>query len=568
MIRLVSCILLLGSTLVVEAATTFEQNVQPFLAKHCHSCHDARKAKAGFRIDQLGLDFLQGNTADEWKEVMDHINLGEMPPEEEPKPDTKKSFTVVKWITAELRRAEESARLKGGRTPMRRLNRDEYANTIRDLLKMDPKVIAPLVEDLPGDGKAEGFDRLGIALFVDATQIEQTVAAAERIAAKAVVDEGPPAARLLRWEPEDEIKFAGEWLDFSAISGVTGQRIPHGPAPSKKGEHGAKFIYGVESLPGKKRTDWQRVAWQVPDLSQVVTEDGWYRVSVRAGMAEGARNRPVMMRLVCGKEATVDFNIIAPMSIPQRQSRAVFLRAGDAAEVVPYWNPNRGLIRKVSAYNQLTTRALETEQRLERWLMKSDSEKTLKRYRDALAKARQNAAEYQGAAFEFHPTMDREDPPLLFLDYIQVEGPFPSETAASQADEPVTMLARFEAENDRHLGIRHESKMVRNRFNSDLQIENGPLKHWPENGGMMMVQGGPVYERGIEYGRLCRLDASDRIPEDGYYRIRFRGGADRGSAGKPINVKIRYGGKLPIETWAEIPVKASAADPQVHEVTV
>ena len=74
---------------------------------------------------------------------------------------------------------------------MRRLNRVEYANSVRDLLHMDPKVLAPLVEELPGDGKAEGFDRLGVALFFDQTQMERTLAVAERIAARAIVDGEP-----------------------------------------------------------------------------------------------------------------------------------------------------------------------------------------------------------------------------------------------------------------------------------------------------------------------------------------------------------------------------------------
>lgn len=306
-------------------ASPFLEAVTPFLKQHCHTCHDARKAKAGFRIDELGSDFLVGKTADQWKEVMDHVNLGEMPPEEEPRPDPKESFAVVQAIAAELRAAEKAARLKGGRTPMRRLNRDEYANTVRDLLKLDALALGPLVEDLPGDGKAEGFDRLGVALFFDATQIEQTLKAAERIAAQAIVE-------------------------------------------------------------------------------------------------------------------------------------------GEA---------------------------------------------------------------------------------------------------------PKTLRERFEAENDRHLGIRHETKLVKNRFNGDLQIENGPFKHWPHKDGMLMVQGGPTYERDLaSYGRLGRMDVTARIPEDGYYRIRFKGGADMGHRQEPIRVKIRYGARLPIETWAELPVKTSADDPAVHEVTI
>ncbi len=56
----------LSSDLV--AAPDLEREVKPFLQKHCYSCHGAKKAKAGFRIDELGMDFLKGTTADDWHE--------------------------------------------------------------------------------------------------------------------------------------------------------------------------------------------------------------------------------------------------------------------------------------------------------------------------------------------------------------------------------------------------------------------------------------------------------------------------------------------------------------------
>ncbi len=78
---------------------------------------------------------------------------------------------------------------------MRRLNRDEYANTVRDLLRLDENVVRPLVEELPGDGKAEGFDRLGVALFFDQTQIERSLAVAKQIAERAIVTAPPKVNR-------------------------------------------------------------------------------------------------------------------------------------------------------------------------------------------------------------------------------------------------------------------------------------------------------------------------------------------------------------------------------------
>ena len=55
-----------------------------FMESHCNDCHDADTARAGFRTDLLTADFTAGNTADQWKEVMDNINSGKMPPKPRP----------------------------------------------------------------------------------------------------------------------------------------------------------------------------------------------------------------------------------------------------------------------------------------------------------------------------------------------------------------------------------------------------------------------------------------------------------------------------------------------------
>ena len=98
---------------------------------------------------------------------------------------------LERWVNEQLRQVDLAAKNAGGRIPMRRLNRDEYANTVRDLLKLDEQIVRPLIEDLPADGQAEGFDRLGVALFFDQTQIERSLDVAAKIAARAIVTEPP-----------------------------------------------------------------------------------------------------------------------------------------------------------------------------------------------------------------------------------------------------------------------------------------------------------------------------------------------------------------------------------------
>src|SRR6185436_21098605 len=61
-------------------AAALPASTRAFMETHCNDCHDADTARAGFRTDLLTADFTAGNTADQWKEVMDNINSGKMPP--------------------------------------------------------------------------------------------------------------------------------------------------------------------------------------------------------------------------------------------------------------------------------------------------------------------------------------------------------------------------------------------------------------------------------------------------------------------------------------------------------
>jgi len=173
------------------AVPAYAEIVKPFIEQHCLACHGAKTAKAGYRIDLLGSDFTAPSVAEQWKEVIDRINAGEMPPDDRPRPDAKQAAALVTWVNGRLREVELAAKNAGGRIRMRRLNRDEYVNTVRDLLRLDELIVRPLTEELPADGLAEGFDRLGVALFFDQTQIERSLAVAKKLAARAIVAEPP-----------------------------------------------------------------------------------------------------------------------------------------------------------------------------------------------------------------------------------------------------------------------------------------------------------------------------------------------------------------------------------------
>ena len=118
-------------------AAELPKSTSTFVESHCLDCHDADKARAGFRIDLLTADFTAGNNAGRWKEVMDKINSGEMPPKKKHRPDAGEAFAVASWIAQQLDETTKAAQGAGGRVPMRRMNRVEYANTVRDLFSLE-----------------------------------------------------------------------------------------------------------------------------------------------------------------------------------------------------------------------------------------------------------------------------------------------------------------------------------------------------------------------------------------------------------------------------------------------
>src|SRR5262249_58982074 len=84
-------------------------------------------------------------------------------------------------IIQELGAAEKRAKSSSGRIPMRRLNRTEFANTLRDLFYLDDRFAHTLEQELPMDGTVDGFDRGGASLFIDEAQLAKYLEITDRM---------------------------------------------------------------------------------------------------------------------------------------------------------------------------------------------------------------------------------------------------------------------------------------------------------------------------------------------------------------------------------------------------
>jgi mono/diheme cytochrome c family protein len=166
--------------------------VAPLFQKHCHGCHGSAKAKGKLRIDQLDPDFLKGNDGDHWRDVLDRLNFGDMPPDTEPALKKEDRELMTAWLDQERRRA---ALAKNQATHFRRLTRREYERTLQDLLGLPIEFGARLPED--GRSK-DGFRNDGDALRMSPLQYETALQIADEALAEAIVSGPAPVVHRYR----------------------------------------------------------------------------------------------------------------------------------------------------------------------------------------------------------------------------------------------------------------------------------------------------------------------------------------------------------------------------------
>lgn len=186
MIHRFSIVVLLPSLLtsgIALAEPSFEKELQPYLEAHCIGCHGAQKQEGDFRIDTLSREVGLNDTP-HWAEIIERINSGEMPPDEvKQRPSADESAKIVEWLAARIKEGEAARMAKRDRVSYHRLTRDEYVNSVRDLIGVEYDAADP--GGLLEDPEWNGFERLGSVLTLSATHIEKYITAAEVVLAEA-----------------------------------------------------------------------------------------------------------------------------------------------------------------------------------------------------------------------------------------------------------------------------------------------------------------------------------------------------------------------------------------------
>jgi mono/diheme cytochrome c family protein len=173
------------------ALEVFRSQVRPLLAQYCFRCHGGADPKGDLALDGYQEGGMLVADYARWRTIAERLRDGDMPPDGEARPDDAQLESLVVWIERQVAAAEHGRTRDPGRVTMRRLNRAEYNNTIRDLIGLDFHA----ADDFPADDVGYGFDNNGDVLSLPPLLMEKYLTAAQTIAEIAIM--GQPAARPL-----------------------------------------------------------------------------------------------------------------------------------------------------------------------------------------------------------------------------------------------------------------------------------------------------------------------------------------------------------------------------------
>lgn len=167
---------------MLAATACFAQTDHALIDQYCVTCHNEKLKTGGLMLDRLAAEPVARN-AEIWEKVARKLRAGMMPPSGAPHPDRASVDAFVAKLETALDSAA-AAKPNPGTTALHRLNRAEYANSIRDLLALDVDAATLL----PVDNSSDGFDNNAEALGVSPALLERYVGAATKIGRLAVGD--------------------------------------------------------------------------------------------------------------------------------------------------------------------------------------------------------------------------------------------------------------------------------------------------------------------------------------------------------------------------------------------
>jgi hypothetical protein len=165
----------------VPGAAEFHAQIRPLLETYCFDCHGDGAHKGNVAFDQFKSDQSVLTNRDLWWKALKNLRAGMMPPAKKPRPSAEQQQQIAQWIKSAVF-CVDPGNPDPGRVTVRRLNRVEYRNTIRDLMGVEYDTQA----EFPPDDTGYGFDTIGDVLTISPMLLEKYMIAAEKIVAQAV----------------------------------------------------------------------------------------------------------------------------------------------------------------------------------------------------------------------------------------------------------------------------------------------------------------------------------------------------------------------------------------------
>ena len=195
--------LLVATPLPCPAQAVPAAPLNSFLDNYCVRCHGPEEQKGEFRIDQGPTKMTDPGFATHWAKVLERLTSGEMPPEDEQQPTGEDRGAKMQLLSDWIKEADAARHAVTERVSLRRLTRQEYANTMRDLLGVTYVPTDP--GNLPEDPSWHGFDRIGPALSLSPSHMERYLTAAEAALDQVLPSDAAAAAPSLDKWPYNKI---------------------------------------------------------------------------------------------------------------------------------------------------------------------------------------------------------------------------------------------------------------------------------------------------------------------------------------------------------------------------
>ena len=243
------------SAATLDSAT--ETRLRTFFATYCKECHGPEKQKGDRRLDQLALKVEKADTLVDLQDIIDQLNLGEMPPEDKKQPRPEEVRDVVGVLTQLVTDGHARLTSTGGQTVLRRINRREYINTVGDLFGMNMSMFDPTTK-FPRDQQVLHMDNIGDTLKTSGYLLSQYLDAADRVVEKAFAQKERPAEQT--WKFTDDFRQQTELRQHRDTNGF-------------------KFMALYETTLSDKH---EGAYGPLLNFAQGVPTDGYYEVRVKA----------------------------------------------------------------------------------------------------------------------------------------------------------------------------------------------------------------------------------------------------------------------------------------------